>query len=174
MGRNTATEVDPRLARDGAATATAAKALWQAVDQPNLLVKIPATREGLAAITETIGAGISVNVTLNFSLQRYQEVMDAYLSGLEQARGAGLDLAGIHSVASFFVSRVDTEIDKRLDAQGTPQAGALKGKAAVANARLAYQAFEQTLDTARWQDLAVDGANPQRPLSHPRNPRSRH
>ena len=157
-------EVDPRLARDSTATATAAKALWEAVDQPNLLVKIPATHEGLAAITETIGAGISVNVTLIFSLQRYQEVMDAYMSGLEQARGAGLGLSGIHSVASFFVSRVDTEIDKRLDTVGTPQATALEGQAAVANARLAYQAFEQALATPRWKDLAAAGANPQRPL----------
>jgi len=157
-------EVDPRLARDTDATVTQARALWAAVDSPNLLVKIPATREGLAAITTVTGAGISVNVTLIFALDRYAQVMDAYLTGLEQAHRAGHDLSAIHSVASFFVSRVDTDIDARLDAIGTPEAVALKGKAAVANARLAYQAYEQVIASERWQALAAAGARPQRPL----------
>jgi len=143
-------EVDPRLARD--------------TDAPNLLVKIPATREGLAAITTVTGAGISVNVTLIFALDRYAQVMDAYLTGLEQAHSAGRDLSGIHSVASFFVSRVDTDIDARLDAIGTGEALSLKGKAAVANARLAYQAYEQMIASDRWRALAAAGARPQRPL----------
>jgi transaldolase len=157
-------EVDPRLARDTDATVTQARALWAAVDAPNLLVKIPATSEGLAAITAVTGAGISVNVTLIFALDRYAQVMDAYLTGLEQAHSAGRDLSGIHSVASFFVSRVDTDIDARLDAIGTPEAHALKGNAAVANARLAYQAYEQMIASDRWQALAAAGARPQRPL----------
>jgi len=157
-------EVDPRLARDTGATVAQAQALWEAVDRPNLLVKIPATVEGLAAITAVIAQGISVNVTLIFSLDRYRQVMDAYMSGLEQARDAGHDLGSIHSVASFFVSRVDTEVDARLDALGTPQAVALKGRAAVANARLAFEAFEQTTAQPRWQALAAAGARPQRPL----------
>lgn len=157
-------EVDPRLARDTAATIEQARKLWETVDQPNLLVKIPATREGLAAITAAVTEGISVNVTLIFSLERYRAVMDAYLAGLEQARDAGRDLTGIHSVASFFVSRVDTEVDARLDALGTPGATALKGKAAVANARLAHQAYQQVTAGPRWQALAAAGARPQRPL----------
>jgi len=143
---------------------TQARALWQAVAEPNLFIKIPATREGLAAITTVIAEGISVNVTLIFALDRYREVMDAYLSGLERAVSAGRDLARIHSVASFFVSRVDTEVDARLDALATPEARGLMGKAAVANARLAYQAFEETVAGARWRRLAEVGANPQRPL----------
>jgi transaldolase len=157
-------EVDPRIARDTAATVTQARALWQAVAEPNLFIKIPATREGLAAITTVIAEGISVNVTLIFALDRYRDVMDAYLTGLERAASAGRDLARIHSVASFFVSRVDTEVDARLDALATPEARGLKGKAAVANARLAYQAFEETVAGARWRRLAEAGANPQRPL----------
>ena len=157
-------EVDPRLARETDATVEMAKRLWATVDRPNVMIKIPASVEGLPAITAAIGAGISVNVTLIFSLQRYRAVMDAYLSGLEQARAAGLDLAEIASVASFFVSRVDTEIDKRLTAIGTDEAKALKSKAGVANARLAYQAFEEVLATARWQELAAAGAKVQRPL----------
>jgi len=157
-------EVDPRIARDTAATVTQARALWQAVAEPNLFIKIPATREGLAAITTMVAEGISVNVTLIFALARYREVMDAYLTGLERAASAGRDLARIHSVASFFVSRVDTEVDARLDALATPEALGLKGKAAVANARLAYQAFEETVAGARWRRLAEAGANPQRPL----------
>ncbi|MFE1334073.1 transaldolase [Streptomyces microflavus] len=157
-------EVDPRLAQDTEATATMARRLWEAVGRPNLFIKIPATRKGLKAITAVIAEGISVNVTLIFSLERYREVMDAYQSGLEQAREAGRDLADIHSVASFFVSRVDTEVDHRLNAIGTNEAQVLKGKAAVANARLAYQAYEQTLAEPRWHRLAAAGARAQRPL----------
>ncbi|MFD6294686.1 transaldolase [Streptomyces sp. NPDC060235] len=157
-------EVDPRLARDAQATASQAVKLWEAVAEPNLFVKIPATCEGLAAITATIARGISVNVTLIFSLDRYRKVMDAYQTGLEQAREAGIDLSGIHSVASFFVSRVDTEVDRRLDALDSPQAQELKGRAAVANARLAYRAYEQVMAEPRWQRLAAAGANAQRPL----------
>ncbi|MEV0459215.1 transaldolase [Catellatospora methionotrophica] len=157
-------EVDPRLARDAQATITQARALWEAVDESNLLVKIPATEEGLAAITTVIAEGISVNVTLIFSLDRYRAVVDAYLTGLEQAHQTGLDLSRIHSVASFFVSRVDTEFDRRLDALDTAQARDLKGQAAVANARLAYQFHQETLASARWQRLAAADARPQRPL----------
>lgn len=157
-------EVDPRMAKDTAATTEMARRLWNTVDRPNALIKIPATAEGLPAITTAISEGISVNVTLIFSLERYRAVMDAYLSGLEGARAAGLPLFDIASVASFFVSRVDTEIDKRLTAIGTAEAKALKGKAAVANARLAYQAFEEVVATARWQELAAAGARVQRPL----------
>ncbi|WP_324290887.1 transaldolase [Streptomyces sp. H27-S2] len=157
-------EVDPRLAQDADATTAQARKLWQTVGRPNLLVKIPATRKGLKAITAVIAEGISVNVTLIFSLDRYRDVMDAYQSGLEQARAAGRDLSGIHSVASFFVSRVDTEVDRRLDALGTPEARALKGKAAVANARLAYRAYERMTAEPRWQRLAAEGARVQRPL----------
>ncbi|MEU9474857.1 transaldolase [Streptomyces sp. NPDC048191] len=157
-------EVDPRLAHNTKATVAEAKQLAWLVDRPNTLIKIPATRAGLPAITETIGLGISVNVTLIFSLERYRAVMDAYLSGLEKARERGLDLSLIHSVASFFVSRVDTEIDKRLDGIGTDEAKALRGKAAVANARLAYQAYEEVFSSDRWQALENAGANKQRPL----------
>jgi transaldolase len=157
-------EVDPRLSRDSAATADMARRLWTTVNRDNLYIKIPATVEGLAAITEVVSQGISVNVTLIFSLERYRAVQDAYLSGLEQAHAAGQDLARIRSVASFFVSRVDTEVDTRLDQLGTPQAAALKGAAEVANARLAYQAHEQLTATERWQRLARLGARRQRPL----------
>jgi transaldolase len=157
-------EVDPRLSRDAAATVEMARLLWKTVNRDNLYIKIPATREGLAAITETIGQGISVNVTLIFSLDRYRAVMDAYLSGLERAHAAGLDLTSIRSVASFFISRVDTEADARLDRVGTPEAVALKGSAAIANARLAYQAYEQLTAGERWRRLADLGARPQRPL----------
>ncbi|GLX34250.1 hypothetical protein Sros01_03230 [Streptomyces roseochromogenus] len=157
-------EVDPRLAQDADATTVQARKLWQTVDRPNLFVKIPATRKGLKAITAVIAEGISVNVTLIFSLDRYRDVMDAYQAGLEQAQAAGRDLSDIHSVASFFVSRVDSEVDRRLDALGTPEALALKGKAAVANARLAYQAYEQMTAEPRWQRLAAAGARVQRPL----------
>ncbi len=157
-------EVDPRLARDTPATIEMAQRLWDTVDRPNTMIKIPASVEGLPAITATIAKGISVNVTLIFSLERYRAVMDAYQTGLEQARAAGLPLADIASVASFFVSRVDTEIDKRQDAIGSPEAKALKGKAAIANARLAYQAFEEVTASARWQELAAAGARVQRPL----------
>ncbi|PJM98733.1 transaldolase [Streptomyces sp. CB01201] len=154
-------EVDPRLAQDADATAALARKLWDAVDRPNLFIKIPATRKGLKAITAVIAEGISVNVTLIFSLERYREVMDAYQSGLEQAQATGRDLADIHSVASFFVSRVDTEVDRRLETLGMTE---LKGQAAIANARLAHQAYRQTLAQPRWQRLAAAGARAQRPL----------
>src|SRR6476469_6512899 len=157
-------EVEPDLANDTEGTMASARALWSAVDRPNVLIKIPATKEGLPAITAAVAEGISVNVTLIFGIERYREVMDAYLSGLEQARDAGLDLDRIHSVASFFVSRVDTEVDKRLEEIGTDEAKALEGKAAVANARLAYAAFEEVVGSDRWRVLAEAGANPQRPL----------
>ncbi|MFJ3715129.1 transaldolase [Streptomyces sp. NPDC090057] len=157
-------EVDPRLAHRTEATVAEAKQLAWLVDRPNVMIKIPATRAGLPAITEVIGLGISVNVTLIFSLERYREVMDAYLAGLEKARERGLDLSKIHSVASFFVSRVDSEIDKRLTALGTDEALALKGRAALANARLAYEAYEEVFGSGRWQALAGDRANKQRPL----------
>ena len=157
-------EVDPRLANDTATTIAEARALWWLVDRPNLMVKIPATRAGLPAITTTLAHGISVNVTLIFGLQRYREVIDAFMAGLEQAHDNGRDLSRIASVASFFVSRVDTEVDKRLDKVGTPEAAAMRSKAAVANARLAYQLFEQECDTDRWRALAEQGARAQRPL----------
>ncbi|MGW8634231.1 transaldolase [Streptomyces sp. NPDC055793] len=157
-------EVDPRLAHDTRATIAEARQLAWLVDRPNVMIKIPATRAGLPAITEVVAAGISVNVTLIFSLERYGEVMDAYLSGLEKARAAGLDLAGIHSVASFFVSRVDSEIDKRLTLLGTEEALALRGKAALANARMAYEAYENVFAGDRFTALAGARANAQRPL----------
>ncbi|SDD65922.1 transaldolase [Glycomyces harbinensis] len=157
-------EVDPRLAHQTQATIAEAKALWWAVDRPNTMIKIPATEAGLPAITAAIAAGISVNVTLIFSLERYRGVMDAYMAGLESAKAAGIDLSTIRSVASFFVSRVDSEIDKRLDGIGTDEALALKGKAAIANARLAYQEFENAFGSARWEALSAAGAVPQRPL----------
>jgi transaldolase len=157
-------EVDPRLAHDTAKTNAEAKALWWLVDRPNLFIKIPATEEGLPAITATLAQGISVNVTLIFSLDRYRGVMDAFLSGLEQAKANGHDLTKIGSVASFFVSRVDTEVDKRLDKIGSEEAKALRGKAAIANARLAYEAYTEVFATDRWQALADAGAHPQRPL----------
>ncbi|MEE6272442.1 transaldolase [Georgenia sp. MJ206] len=157
-------EVDPRLARDTDATIEQARLLWETVDRPNLLVKIPATAEGLPAITRAIGEGISVNVTLIFSLDRYRAVAGAYLDGLELALRAGLDLSTISSVASFFVSRVDAAIDPRLDELGTEEAAALRGTVAVANARLAFQAYEEIFSTPRWEDLAAAGARPQRPL----------
>jgi len=161
-------EVDPRLARDTANTIAAARTLWWLVDRPNMYIKIPATAEGLPAITATLAQGISVNVTLIFSLERYGEVIDAYMAGLEQALANGHDLAGIASVASFFVSRVDTEVDNRLDKIGTPEAAALRGKAALANARLAYEIFEQRFadgaGTGRWATLKAKGAKVQRPL----------
>jgi transaldolase len=157
-------EVDPRLAHNTRATVAEARQLAWLVDRPNTLIKIPATKAGLPAITETIGNGISVNVTLIFSLERYREVMDAYLAGLDRARATGLDLSAVHSVASFFVSRVDSEIDKRLTILGTDEAHALKGRAALANARLAYEAYEEVFDGGRWTALAAAGANRQRPL----------
>ncbi|MGW0144046.1 transaldolase [Streptomyces sp. NPDC003333] len=157
-------EVDPRLAHDTAATVAEARQLAWLVDRPNVMIKIPATKAGLPAITEVVAAGISVNVTLIFSLARYREVMDAYLAGLEKAAAKGLDLSAVHSVASFFVSRVDADIDKRLTEIGTDEALALKGRAALANARLAYEAYEQVFASERWTALEGAGANRQRPL----------
>ena len=150
-------EVDPGAARDTERTITIAEQLWTRVARPNLFIKIPATEEGLPAIAATIARGISVNVTLIFSLERYRGVMDAYLYGLEQAAAEGRDLSGIHSVASFFVSRVDSEVDKRL-----PEGSPLRGKAAIANARLAYEAYEEVFESERF--AALSGANRQRPL----------
>ncbi|MCU1632672.1 MAG: tal [Micrococcaceae bacterium] len=157
-------EVDPRLSRDTQGTIAEAKRLHAKVQRTNVLIKIPATLEGLEAISSTLAAGISVNVTLIFSLERYRAVINAYLTGLEQARDNGHDLTKIQSVASFFVSRVDAEIDARLDKIGTDEATALKGKAGLANARLAYQIFEEQFSTERWQVLKTAGANAQRPL----------
>ena len=158
-------EVDPRLAHDTDKTILQAIELWKIVDRPNLLIKIPATLAGLPAITAVIAEGISVNVTLIFSVQRHRAVMEAYLAGLEAAATAGHDLNNIQSVASFFVSRVDTEIDKRLEKIGTEEALALRGKAGLANARLAYAAYEEVFDSGgRWTALAERGAWVQRPL----------
>jgi len=157
-------EVDPRLAYDTAATIAEARFLWWLVDRPNLFIKIPAARQGLPAIAACLAEGISINVTLIFSLARYAEVMDAFLDGMERARQAGHDLSGMASVASFFVSRVDTEVDARLDKIGTPEAAALRGRAAIANARLAYQRYEAMVASPRWAALAAAGARPQRPL----------
>lgn len=169
-------EVDPRISGDCAQTLAEARALWWLVDRPNLFIKIPATVQSLPAITAALAEGISVNVTLIFSLARYQQVIEAFLDGIEQAGKAGHDLSRIGSVASFFVSRVDTEVDKRLaktadtdsdsdsenDSGGNGQG--LRGTAAIANARLAYQLYEQAFSSARWQELAAAGARPQRPL----------
>ena len=158
-------EVDPRLAHDTDKTILQAIELWKIVDRPNVLIKIPATQPGLAAITAVIAEGISVNVTLIFSVERHREVMDAYLAGLEKAKEAGHDLSKIHSVASFFVSRVDSEIDKRLEDIGSEEALALRGKAGVANARLAYAAYQQVfVGGERFGALFADGATVQRPL----------
>jgi transaldolase len=158
-------EVDPRMAHDADKTAKQAIELWKIVDRPNLFIKIPATEDGLPAITATLAEGISVNVTLIFSVERHRAVIDAYLEGLEQAKKAGHDLSKIHSVASFFVSRVDTEIDKRLEEIGSDDAKALRGKAAVANARLAYAAYQEVfVGGERFAALEADGARVQRPL----------
>ena len=157
-------EVDPRIARDTAKTIAEARALWWLVDRPNLFIKIPATEQGLPAITQCLSEGISVNVTLIFSLERYGQVRDAFFAGMEQAGQAGHDLATIASVASFFVSRMDTEVDRRLDKIGTAEAAALRGKAAIANARLAYELYEERFATPRWEALRQAGARPQRPL----------
>jgi transaldolase len=157
-------EVDPRIAHDTEATIAEARALWWLVDRPNLFIKIPAARQGLPAIAACLAEGISINVTLIFSLQRYDEVMDAFLDGMERARQAGHDLSLIGSVASFFVSRVDTEIDSRLDKIGTAEADGLRGRAAIANARVAYQHYERVFSAPRWTALHAAGARPQRPL----------
>ncbi len=155
-------EVSPLLAHDQAATFASAKELWAEIDRENLLIKIPATTEGAPAISDTLGEGISVNVTLIFGLDRYQSVMDAYVTGLEKAQANGHDLSKIHSVASFFVSRVDTEIDNRINKSGADTD--LLSKAGVANARLAYQAYEQFFTGERWEALEAAGARKQRPL----------
>ena len=157
-------EVDPRLAYDTAATIAEARALWWLVDRPNLFIKIPAARQGLPAIEACLAEGISINITLIFSLDRYDAVMTAFLAGLERARQSGHDLARIGSVASFFVSRVDTEVDSRLDKIGTARAAELRGRAAIANAQLAYERYERVFGSPRWAALAAAGARPQRPL----------
>ena len=158
-------EVDPRLAAETDKTVAQAMELWKIVDRPNLFIKIPATKAGLPAITAVLAEGISVNVTLIFSVERHRQVMDAYLAGLEKAREAGHDLSKIHSVASFFVSRVDTEVDKRLEKIGSEDALGLRGQAAVANARLAYAAYQEVFEGGdRFQSFKADGARVQRPL----------
>jgi len=157
-------EVDPRLAHDADRTLAEARALWWLVDRPNLFIKIPSTEAGLPSITKTLAEGISVNVTLIFGLQRYDAVMEAFLAGLEGAKEQGRDLTNLGSVASFFVSRVDTEIDKRLDKIGSDEAKSLRGQAAIANARLAYEHYEKVFASDRWKALADAGARPQRPL----------
>ena len=155
-------EVDPRIAHDTDRTVAEAKALWWLVDRPNLYIKIPATEAGLPAITQVLAEGISVNVTLIFSLERYDRVMDAFFAGVEQAKANGHDLSRLGSVASFFVSRVDSEVDGQLEKAGADSA--LRGKAAIANARLAYAHYEKAFGTDRWQALSAAGAHPQRPL----------
>ena len=157
-------EVDPSLAHDTAGTLSAARLLHERISRPNVMIKIPATQAGLPAIREMIAEGRNVNVTLIFSLSRYQDVMDAYIDGLEQRMASGSPISNIASVASFFISRVDNEIDKRLDALGTPPALALRGTAAVNQARLAYAAFQKTFSGPRWDALAKAGATVQRPL----------
>ena len=157
-------EVDPSLAHDTAGTLSAARLLHERISRPNVMIKIPATQAGLPAIREMIAEGRNVNVTLIFSLSRYQDVMDAYIDGLEQRMASGSPVSNIASVASFFISRVDNEIDKRLDALGTPPALALRGTAAINQARLAYAAFQKTFSGPRWEALAKAGAAVQRPL----------
>ncbi|MDQ1712637.1 MAG: transaldolase [Frankiaceae bacterium] len=165
-------EVDPGLARDEARTVAEARALWWLVDRPNLFVKIPATMESLPAISRALAEGISVNVTLIFSLQRYEAVMEAFLAGLEARLASGASIEGLESVASFFVSRVDTEVDHRLDVIAKESsdparveaARRLRGQAAIANARLAYEAYQRVFSSPRWETLAARGARPQRPL----------
>jgi transaldolase len=153
-------EVDPRLAHDTAGTIAAGKELWKIIDRPNVMIKVPATIEGLPAITELIAAGISVNVTLIFSVKRYGQVIDAYMKGIEQCAAP----SKVHSVASFFISRIDSSVDALLKANGSTEATALLGKAAIANAHLAYQLFEEKFSSSKWQGLATKGAHKQRPL----------
>jgi len=157
-------EVDPRISGNTEATVAEARALWWLVDRPNVFIKIPATKQSLPAISQCLAEGININVTLIFSLERYREVIEAFLDGMERARAAGHDLSTITSVASFFVSRVDSEVDQRLDKIGSDEAKALRGKAAIANTRLAYELYEQEFGTDRWRALAAAGAKPQRPL----------
>ena len=153
-------EVDPRLAHDTEGTIAAGKELWAIIDRPNLMIKVPATLEGLPAITALIASGISVNVTLIFSVKRYGQVIEAYMNGIEQCEGP----SAVHSVASFFISRIDSSVDAVLKKNGSPEATALLGKAAIANAHLAYQLFEEKFATDRWSALAAKGAHKQRPL----------
>ena len=157
-------EVDPRLAHQTEETVQAASLLWQTVDRPNLMVKIPATPEGLPAITEAVAAGLSVNVTLIFSLDRYRAVAQAYIDGLERAQRAGIDLSTIRSVASIFLSRIDAKVDAALEEIGTQEASGLRGRAAIAGARLAYGVYEEIIASPRFADLAAAGAHPQRLL----------
>jgi len=157
-------EVDPRLANDTQGTIAQALELWELVNRPNLLIKIPATLAGLPAITEVLSHGVSVNVTLIFSVERYEQVLDAWLGGLEKAQSNGIDITGIESVASFFISRVDTLVDSQLDEMGTDAALALRGQAAIANGQLAWDAFTNTLSSTRWRSLAAQDARVQRPL----------
>ena len=157
-------EVDPRISDNTDATVAEARALWWLVDRPNVFIKIPATKEGIPAIAQCLAEGININVTLIFSLERYGEVMEAFMDGMERARAAGHDLSTITSVASFFVSRVDSEVDERLDKIGSEEAKSLRGKAAIANTRLAYELYEKEFSTDRWKALAAAGAKPQRPL----------
>src|SRR4051794_29225433 len=157
-------EVDPRISGSTERTVAEARALWWLVDRPNLFIKIPATKAGLPAISQCLAEGISINVTLIFSLERYGEVVDAFMDGIERARAAGHDLSRLTSVASFFVSRVDSEVDQRLDKSGSKEAKALRGKAAIANTRLAYEIYEQKFASDRWKTLEAAGAKPQRPL----------
>ena len=157
-------EVDPRISDNTEATVAEARALWWLVDRPNVFIKIPATKEGIPAIAQCLAEGININVTLIFSLERYREVIEAFMDGIERARASGHDISTITSVASFFVSRVDSEVDKRLDKIGSDEAKALRGKAAIANTRLAYELYEKEFSTDRWKTLATAGAKPQRPL----------
>ena len=157
-------EVDPRLANDTAGTVAQARELWSTVNRPNLMIKIPATDAGLPAITEVLSHGISVNVTLIFSTERYEQVLLAWLEGLKQAKANGHGLSKIESVASFFISRVDVLVDAQLDALSTPAAAELRGKAAIANGQLAWATYLEFLKRADWNELASAGANPQRPL----------
>ena len=157
-------EVYPRLAHDTATTVAEARQLWWLVDRPNLFVKIPATEAGLPAIADCLAEGISINITLIFSRARYEAVMDAFLDGMERARAAGRDLSTIASVASLFVSRLDTAVDEQLDRLGTTDAARLRGKAAIANARTVFAAYERLFTGARWKALSAGGARPQRPL----------
>lgn len=157
-------EVDPSFARDVERTVAEARLLWWLVDRPNVMIKVPATVECLPAVTACLAAGINVNVTLIFSLKRYEAVLEAFAEGVERALESGVDVSRVASVASFFVSRVDTEVDRRLDAIGTSRAQALRGHAAIANARLAYEVFEQFTGSEWWARLVAAGARPQRPL----------
>ena len=157
-------ECEPGNARDAAATVAEATALWERIDRPNVMIKIPATSEGISAIRATIGRGMNVNVTLIFSLDRYREVIDAYLDGLQDAEAAGHDISRIHSVASFFISRVDTDIDETLRSSGSPAAELVRGRTGIANAHLAYELFQDAFRSENATALLDRGANKQRPL----------